>query len=128
MCLACVLVIAALAAATPAAASPQDVVADFGQDGQIDGDYSITDLHNAKRLMLRLNPARSPEFTVIVDEKINSEFLGIQPDRDPAVTPTPSIPSADAPAWIAATAIAAALFGLAGIAAAVYRRSRRQAG
>ena len=124
--LACVLaLVIACVAAGGAAASPQDVVVDWQTHGQIDGNYSISDLYNAKRLMLRLDASRAGEFAALVDEKIEADFLGIVPKLDPSTDPIPSVPPADLPLWVTAMAVGALLLAAGGVGSAVYRRRHR---
>jgi hypothetical protein len=106
-----------------AAASPQEVIADWNVDGFIQGHYSIGDLRNAPLLMERLDPARVGSFLVVVNQKIEQDVLGIDP---PAETTGPSStpPVGDLPSWFVAAAIGAALLVAGGIASAIYRRAR----
>lgn len=125
--LACVLVFGLVVlAAVPAAGSPQDVVVDWQTHGQIDGDYSITDLYNAKRLMLTIDRERAAAFAALVDQKIEKDFLGITPQVDPTITPVPTIPASKLPLWTTLTALAAAMLLGAGLASAIYLRRHRQ--
>ena len=124
--LACVLaLVVACVAAGGAAASPQDVVVDWQTHGQIDGTYSISDLYNAKRLMLRLDASKAGEFGALVDEKIEADLVGIIPKLDPSTDPVPSVPPADLPVWVTATVVGALLLAAGGVASAVYRRRHR---
>jgi hypothetical protein len=116
--------VALAACAAPAVATPQDVIADWTPDGVIDGDYSITDLHDAKRFMAQTDPFNAGGFAVAVDERIDAIF-GIDPPRDPVVTPEPDIPDTDVPTWVLVGAAGAGLLVLGGAGAAIYRRARR---
>lgn len=123
--IACLCALTATLALSPvAAASPQEVIADWNVDGFIQGHYSIGDLRNAPLLMQRLDPARVGSFLVVVNEKIKHDFLGID---TPAATSGPSStpPVGDLPTWFVASAIGAALLAAAGVGSAIYRRTRR---
>ena len=119
-----------------ATASPSNVIADFDADGFVDGQidadpevdlrHSYNDLVNAKALMAVQQPARYPEFVASDDLAIKRLLLG-QEDPTPGNTSgPPTVPVADMPTWAVATAIGAGVLLLAGVAAAMFLRTRRR--
>lgn len=119
------LVLAAVAAPLgPAAASPQEVINDWANDGAIDGTYSITDLQNAPRLLQRQVPTDVPKLVAAVDVKIDKDFLGITPSG--GATTTPSVPSPDLPLWALVGSVGAGLLALSGVASALILRTRQR--
>jgi hypothetical protein len=120
----CLALIATLGVVPGAAASPQEVITDWQDDGFIQGHYSIGDLRNAPRLMQVLNPSQVGPFLVVVNEKIRHDFLGINPPADSS-GPSSTPPVGDLPTWFVACAIGAVLLLAGGIGSAVYRRTRR---
>lgn len=114
----------ALSLAPTALASESQVLADFQDDGFIQGHYSIGDLRNAPLLMKALNPALVGPLLIVVNQKIAHDFIGIATPVEPTGTnATP--PVGDLPAWFVACAIGAALLVAGGVGSAIYRRTRR---
>ena len=125
-----------LVGCTAAAASPNDVIADFDWDGAIDGQtnadpaidvrHTLSDLEYAKRLMAIEQPARLVPFLVTDQAAIDQLLLGTKEPRPAAPTGQPSVPAVEMPMWAMATVWGAGLLALGGVGAGFYRRARRR--
>jgi hypothetical protein len=117
-----------------AAATPQDVLTDWAADGKVDGQtnpdpqlefvHTAGDLQNAKGLIQAQDPTNAGVVIAAIQEAIDRDVIGIQPpSADPAA---PSAPEVALPAWVVAAAVGAGILVLAGIASAVFRRTRHR--
>ena len=123
-----------LVACGGATASPAAVIADFNNDGTIDGQtdldpaidvrHSYTDLVAAPALIAVLQPADLGFFLEADQVAVNSVLLGTRAVPANAPTDQPSVTKAEMPTWAIGTVIAASLLALGGIASAFYRRAR----
>lgn len=119
-----------------AAATPSDVIADFSFDGTVDGQidrdpevdlrHSYNDLVYAQSLMAVQQPARLQAFLASDDLAIKRLLLGQEDPTPGTATGPPSVPVVDMPTWAVATAVGAGVLLLAGIASAVFLRTRRR--
>ena len=107
-----------------AMASTTQVIADFNDDGFLEGHYSWGDLRTAPLLMQRIDHTRLGALLIVVNQKIDHDFLGIEPPVESNGTAA-SPPVGDLPAWFVGGAIGAGLLALGGTGSAIYRRARR---
>lgn len=133
LCAAALVVI--LVGCAGAAASPSDVIADFNNDGLVDGQtdadpeidvrHTLSDLVHAKGLMAVQQPGSLAQFLATDQAAIDRSLLGIEAAKPAIPTGQPSVPQVDMPAWAVATGWGAGLLALGGVGSAFYRRARR---
>jgi hypothetical protein len=138
----------AVSLATAAVGGPQQVLGDYADDGQIQGNYSLADLRGA--LKLRAADPQYGAYRELVQERIDSIILGAGPRMPkgqqrsdehasagthvqsqaqialPALpTPAPSEPGEGPPLAFVVMSGLAGVLALSGGSIAVYRRLRR---
>lgn len=122
--IAALVVAVVLAHGALAAASPQDVINDYwdnGYDYTLDKPHSWQDLNQARtRFATIYPPGDTVQFSREVDRVIDSRELGIEPSGSSRGV----VPTGVTPLWVKLAAGTAVAIVLAGIGASIWRRRR----